>query len=203
MVLRMTQNVNMAARCLGHWRVWNRLLRELSSHRSFSDWTNSRKRAYSWVKGQTPFLTPCFKTGLHEYATEYATKLRELHSMMLEAWEPIFNRFKNNPSLSYEQFLRQFPTALAPGRTYTAAQPVDIPPIAADSLRDFVAFHQALTHGKSMNLSFWAHILSITLPCCIISLCPHQRGQPTFLKSLLPASRREPVIRHWIFALLL
>ena len=59
--------------------------------------------------------------------------------MMCNAWEPIFNRYRNDPSPSYEQFLHQFPMALAPDRTYTAAQPVELPPITAVTLRDLIS----------------------------------------------------------------
>ena len=100
-----------------------------------ADWSSSRKHTYAWVKDQVPFMTPCFKSGLHEYATKH----NELHSMMCNAWEPIFNRYRNDPSPSYEQFLHQFPMALAPDRTYTAAQPVELPPITAVTLRDLIS----------------------------------------------------------------
>jgi hypothetical protein len=99
------------------------------------DWNSTRKQTYTWVRDQTPYQTPCFKTGVHEYATKHA----EIHQMMLDSWSPIFNRFIQNAPPSYDDFLRAFPMALPENRLYSADNPVVLPQITCDDVMALIA----------------------------------------------------------------
>ena len=84
------------------------------------DWNSTRKNTYAWVRDQTPYQTPCFKTGVYEYATKHS----EIHQMMLDSWEPIFNRFSHTSPPNYHDFVRSFPMVLPANRIYSADNPV-------------------------------------------------------------------------------
>ena len=99
------------------------------------DWNSTRKQTYTWVRDQTPYQTPCLKTGVHEYATKHA----EIHQMMLDSWSPIFNRFIQNAPPSYDDFLRAFPMALPENRLYSADNPVVLPQITCDDVMALIA----------------------------------------------------------------
>ena len=94
------------------------------------DRNSTRKNTYAWVRDQTPYQTPCFKTGVYEYATKHS----EIHQMMLDSWEPIFNRFSHTSPPNYDDFVRSFPMVLPADRIYSADNPVILPPITTDAI---------------------------------------------------------------------
>ena len=80
-------------------------------------------------------MTPCFKVGPNEYATKH----KELHQMMLDAWSPIFNCYVDTTPPCYDEFCRQFPDALLPNRQYHDANPFEVPDITAAMIAEVIA----------------------------------------------------------------
>ena len=99
------------------------------------DWNSSRKQTYAWLKDTDPYMTPCFRTNSHEYATKH----KELHQMMLDSWKPIFNRYHEKDPPSYQSFRNQFPMATFPDCQYDADRPFSVPEITAKMIADVVS----------------------------------------------------------------
>ena len=96
--------------------------------RLIQDWNADRAKSFAGVRDQLPYATPCFKSGDLQFITKHA----ELHQMMIDAWSPIFHRFSETPSPSYDAFIRQFPMALPAPRQHDADHPFAVLAITAD-----------------------------------------------------------------------
>ena len=93
------------------------------TQRLIDDWRGTKKQTYKWLKEEDPYVTPCFKV-----PDGFVTKHKELHKMMLETWDPIFNRYTERDPPDYDDFKRHFDGILDNNLPYTNTTPFDIPP---------------------------------------------------------------------------
>ena len=90
---------------------------------------------------------PCFKVDEHQYISLH----QELHEKMLEAWGPIFNKYRDRNPPSFLDFINAFPNCLPENFAYSEANPVSIPAITCERV-------QAVTHQlktSSPGADFW------------------------------------------------
>ncbi|CAE7832127.1 unnamed protein product [Symbiodinium sp. CCMP2592] len=62
----------------------------------------------------------------------FATKHKDLHKMMLETWEPIFNRYSDRDPPQYDDFKQQFGGILDNNLPFSNTAPFDAPPFNED-----------------------------------------------------------------------
>lgn len=103
------------------------------------DWKGDKKATYRWLRDTEPCVTPIFQTATHEFAVKH----QELHDLMYQAWFPIFNRFIDNPELSFDLFLQLFPNCIPGDFPYSADSPLALEDITPEQVS--TAIHKLKT----------------------------------------------------------
>ena len=95
-----------------------------------ADWKADKKATYRWLRDAQPCVTPIFQRATHEFAVKH----QELHQLMWEACLPIFNRFRDKPEPSFDNFIQLFPNCMPPDFQFSAAQPLVIDNITPEQV---------------------------------------------------------------------